>query len=324
MKVLVYTEALTQKHREMIEKTAAEAGASIVYYEPGGKLPDEAADAEVIYGFGFNITKERKLCESRALKWLSVTSSGVDMMLKDGIFANEDLILTNSAGAYGVSIAEHIIAVSLMMMRKLTYHYAGSLSGRWNEHVSQRSLKDCRITVWGTGDIGCSFAKRAKAFEPASISGVCRSGICTDPSFDRVISSEGIDSVLPETDLLVMSLPGTPGTEGILSKERLELLPEDAFIVNVGRGSAIDEDALADRLDAGLLSGAALDVFRTEPLPADSRLWKTENLLITPHVAGNMTLPCTVDKNVEMFCENLRAYAEGRPLKHVVDKSRGY
>ena len=85
-----------------------------------------------------------------------------------------------------------------------------------------------------------------------------------------------------------------------------------------------DKDALADRLDAGLLAGAALDVFKTEPLPADSRLWKTKNLLITPHVAGNLTLPYTVDTNVAMFCENLRAYAQGRPLKHVVDRTKGY
>ena len=124
--------------------------------------------------------------------------------------------------------------------------------------------------------------------------------------------------------LLVMSLPDTPETRNTLSRERIALLPEDAYVVNVGRGSAIDEDALADSLDSGRLAGAALDVFRTEPLPEDSRLWNTRNLLITPHVAGNLTADHTIGRNVEMFCEDLDNYASGRQLRYLVDRSLGY
>ena len=102
------------------------------------------------------------------------------------------------------------------------------------------------------------------------------------------------------------------------------MLPDDAYVVNVGRGSAVDEDALADALDADKLGGAALDVFRTEPLPEDSRLWKAKNLLITPHCAGNLTIDYTRDKNVALFCENLINYVEGKPLNHVVDKEKRY
>ena len=95
-------------------------------------------------------------------------------------------------------------------------------------------------------------------------------------------------------------------------------------MVNVGRGSAIDEDALADSLDSGRLAGAALDVFKTEPLPDNSRLWNTKNLIITPHVAGNLTLEHTLDVNVELFCENLLNYGKGLPLKNLIDKNKGY
>ncbi|MBO4213671.1 MAG: D-2-hydroxyacid dehydrogenase, partial [Lachnospiraceae bacterium] len=113
-------------------------------------------------------------------------------------------------------------------------------------------------------------------------------------------------------------------TENILTRERINLMPRGSYIVNVGRGSAIDEDALADALDSGHLAGAALDVFKVEPLPQDSRLWNTPNLLITPHVAGNLTLIHTINRNVEMFCEDLINYANNRPLKYEVDRNKGY
>ena len=176
----------------------------------------------------------------------------------------------------------------------------------------------------GTGDIGSAFARRVKAFEPKSVVGLCRSGECSERSFDRIYRIDELDGVLRETELLVMCLPGTPETEGILSKERMELLPDDAYVVNVGRGSAIDEDALMECLESGKLAGAALDVFRNEPIPEGSPLWNTKNLLITPHVAGNLTIDHTLDTNVAMFCEDLIRYSEGKTLEHAVDKQLGY
>ena len=198
------------------------------------------------------------------------------------------------------------------------------MNGKWLYPRPQKSLKDCRITVLGTGDIGTNFAKRAKAFEPKIITGVCRSGKSKETVYDKVLGIGDLDKILPETDLLAMSLPGTPETKGILSRQRISLLPNGAYIVNVGRGSAIDEDALADNLESGHLAGAALDVFQTEPLPTGNRLWKTKNLLITPHVAGNLTLAYTKDKNVQMFLEDLKNFMEEKPLKYLVDKKLGY
>ena len=171
MKVIVLSEILNNKYRDMILGTAEKVGAEVCFVEREDEIPEDFKDA---------------------------------------------------SGSYGVSIAEHIIAVALMMMR------------------------------------------------------------------------------------------------------RIALLPEGAYVVNVGRGSAIDEDALADSLESGKLGGAALDVFRTEPLPKDSRLWNTKNLIITPHVAGNLTLEYTIKRNVELFCENLICYAEGLPMNQVVDRNRGY
>ncbi|MBR5179034.1 MAG: D-2-hydroxyacid dehydrogenase [Lachnospiraceae bacterium] len=319
MKILVISTVIKDKQKETIMSAAAKAGAEVYFLQSENEITSDLQDAEIVYGFAVKLAKT-----SKKLKWLCVPSAGVDFLMRPDSFANEECLLTNSAGAYGVTIAEHIIAVSIMMMRNITDYYAASINGKWAVPKPQKSLKDCRITVLGTGDIGTSFARRAKAFEPESIVGVCRSGRCDEAAFDRVMKVEELDSILPETELLVMSLPATKETENILSRERMALLPSDAYIVNVGRGSAIDEDALAEFLDSGRLAGAALDVFRTEPLPEESRLWKTKNLLITPHVAGNLTLEHTLNRNVEMFCEDLINYAEGKEMRYLVDRKKGY
>ena len=319
MKVVVLTDILSDRYKEMILNAASKAGADVCFAKSEEDIPDEYKDTEVIYGFGVETARR-----SKSLKWLSVPSAGVDYLMKPDSFANKDCILTNASGSYGVSIAEHMITVSLMMMRRIDYFYRETLNGKWISPQPQKSLKDSRITVLGTGDIGICFAKRARAFEPSRLIGVCRSGKCEEESFDSIHQTGELDALLPETDLLVMSLPATPETENILSRERISLLPDGAYIVNVGRGTAIDEEALADSLDSGHLAGAALDVFRNEPLPKDDRLWNTKNLIITPHVAGNLTLEYTIYKNVEMFCENLLCYSEGRPMKQVVDIKLGY
>jgi len=319
MKILVINNMLEQKHFDQIKSAAGQVGAQVFFYKNEAEIPEDNYDADIIYGFAPSIVKT-----SRTLKWLCVPWAGVDSIMAPDYFANQDCLLTNSAGAYGVSIAEHMIAVSLVMMRRLDEFMAETKNGQWLSPRPQKSLKDCRITVLGTGDIGTTFASRARAFEPAAIVGVCRSGKSSSTVYDKVLSVSELDSILPETDLLAMSLPATPETKGIISRERMALLPQGAYIVNVGRGSAIDEDALADNLESGHLDGAALDVFQTEPLPADYRLWKTKNLLITPHVAGNMTLPYTKDKNVQMFIEDLKNFVQGKTLHYLVDRKLGY
>lgn len=319
MKILVINNQLEQKQLELIKTAADEVNATVHFYISDADIPESDFDADMIYGFAPSIVKT-----SRTLKWLCVPWAGVDSIMAPDYFANTDCLLTNSAGAYGVSIAEHMIAVSLVMMRRLNEFMEETRNGQWLKPRPQKSLKDCRITVLGTGDIGTTFAKRAAAFEPAAIVGVCRSGKSSEAVYEKVLPVSQLDTILPKTDLLAMSLPATPETKGIFSRERMALLPEGAYIVNVGRGSAIDEDALADNLENGHIAGAALDVFQTESLPSDSRLWHTKNLLITPHVAGNMTLPYTRNKNVEMFIEDLHNFVEGRPLRYLVDRKLGY
>ena len=319
MKILVINNLLEDRHIELIKKAAEKAAASLFFYKGEEEIPQSNFDADIIYGFAPSIVKT-----SKNLKWLCVPWAGVDSLMAPDYFANEECILTNSAGAYGVSIAEHMIATSLVMMRRLNEFFEETCEGKWLKPRPQKSLKNSRITVLGTGDIGTTFAKRARAFEPLQIIGVCRSGKSSESVYDKVLPVSELDSVLPQTDLLAMSLPATPETTGILSRQRIALMPEGSYIVNVGRGSAIDEDALADALESNHLAGAALDVFQKEPLPEGHRLWNTKNLLITPHVAGNLTLPYTKDKNVDMFIEDLDNFVNGKPLRYLVDRKLGY
>ena len=156
------------------------------------------------------------------------------------------------------------------------------------------------------------------------IRGVRRTKKPADPAFDGVYTHDELDALLPDTDILVMALPSTPDTVGILSRQRIALLPETAYVVNVGRGTAIDQPALVEALNAGKLAGAALDVFAREPIPDGDPVWEAKNLLITPHISGQMSLGYTRDKNVALFCEDLENYAAGRPLARYVDRRIGY
>ena len=163
-----------------------------------------------------------------------------------------------------------------------------------------------------------------RAMGAREIRGVRRTKKPADPAFDGVYTHDELDGLLPDTDILVMALPSTPDTVGILSRQRIALLPETAYVVNVGRGTAIDQPALVEAPNAGRLAGAALDVFAREPIPDGDPVWEARNLLITPHISGQMSLGYTRDKNVALFCEDLENYAAGRPLARFVDRRVGY
>lgn len=179
------------------------------------------------------------------------------------------MVLSNSSGAYGLTISEHILMVTLMLLRRMPEFQDIVRRREWVSELPMRSIYGSRITVLGAGDIGTNFARRAKALGAGHICGVSRSGRNPDPAYDRMLPQEQLDQVLPETEILVMALPSVADTVGILSRERIALLPRDAIVVNVGRGTAIDQEALMEALNAGRIAGAALDVVVPEPLPRD-------------------------------------------------------
>lgn len=319
--ICIYLEFLTDAHRAQIEKAAGAAG-----FVPHFFTLDQFEEAracvqhcEVLYAHSIDLLR----AAPATLKWYCCSFAGVDPYCKDpSIFANPDCLLTNSNG-YGVTIAEHVVMVTLMLLRRMPEYEEVVRSHSWSNQLPIRSIRDNEFTILGTGNIGVNVAERLRGMGAARIVGLSRSGR-PHPAFDEVRPIADLDKTLPEVKILVMALPGTAETVGILSRERLALLPADAYVVNVGRGTAIDQEALREALNAGKLAGAALDVMDPEPLPKDHPLWETKNLILTPHVSGNMTLGYTCDINVKMFCDDLANYAAGRTLNGLVDRTRGY
>ena len=318
-KIVVLNPSIKGECEDKIREAAKKYGYEIHFHKDIQKASEDAADAEILYGHRDDFIRAGK--EAR---WICASSAGVNTILKKGIIQRDDCILTNSSGSYGLTISEHLIMVALMLLRRMDYYDQAARERRWPEYVPIRSLKDSRITIAGTGDLGSNFARRLKGFEPASITGINRSGKCDEPAFDRILTSDRTEEVLPETDILALCLPSTPETAGFLSAERIGLLGPGAYVLNVGRGDAVDQTALVKALNEEKIAGAALDVFEAEPVPSGDPVWTAKNCIITPHCSGNMSLEYTVRKNTAMFLEDLDNYCAGRPMRYLVNKNRGY
>lgn len=319
-KIAVLSSFMEEHHIAKIRETAAACGFAVDFYADDKMPKENAADYEVLYGLvgpGF-------LKYMTNLKWFCTPSAGVEPYTPDEVYPNPDVLLTNSAGAYGITISEHILMVTLMLLRRMPAFQQVVADRGWVRQMPMRSICGSTITVLGTGDIGTNFARRAKALGAKAVYGVRRTKKAGDPAFDEIYAMDELNAILPQTDILVMALPGTAETSGTLSRERIALLPRHAIVVNVGRGSAVDQDALIDALNSERLAGAALDVMVPEPLPVDHPLWSAKNILITPHISGNMSLGITRDLDVDLFCRDLENYAGGRPLQQLVDRKLGY
>ena len=310
---------LAPAQRERIESAAKAAGFAVLFETQREKLLPALAEAEIVFGLDDFLSKN-----APKLRWLCTPSAGVNQFAAPGAFASPDAVLTNSSGAYGVTIAEHTVMLILDVLRRQQEEQQAMRRREWLRGMPVRSIHSSRIAILGTGDLGREAAVRLRAFSPAEITGVNRSGRNPDESlFDRIVPQGQLDAVLPGTDLLIITLPGTAETEKMLDARRLALLPDGAVVVNVGRGTVIDQAALVRELNARRLY-AALDVYEAEPLPQDDPLWSCPNLLMTPHTAGDVTLPLTVERIVSFFLEDFDNYCAGRPLKRQVALQRGY
>ncbi len=283
-------------------------------------------DARIYMGFGI---AEAVLEAAPDLVWVHTGSAGVGSSLSPTMLAR-DLLFTNSAGIHGPPMAEAVLAMILHFFRG--YDFAVRNQGRaawdtdpfYGADAPLRELSASTVGILGLGGIGEEVARRARALG-ARVLGLRRHRDQGGPEgVEVVVGDAGFHRVLEESDALVVSLPDTPATRGLLDAEAFQRLKPGAVLVNVARGRIVDEDALLDALRSGKLRGAGLDVFAREPLPPEHPLWRMDRVLITPHVS-----PVTDRfwrREADLILHNLRCVLEDRPddMRNVVDKRAGY
>jgi phosphoglycerate dehydrogenase-like enzyme len=298
------------------ELQAATPGASVVAPEKD-KLLAEAADADAILGS----MNPQLFRAAKKLKWVQIYSAGFEY-LRFPEFLASDVVLTNCKIIQGPNIADHAMALLLALTRDLNKVIPDRTSEEWRRNTYHPiELHGKTAVIIGVGGIGSQIAQRAQAFGMTVI-GVDPKDMPLNPYVSRMVYPDQLDTVLPEADVVFVAAPHTPASEGMMGARQFELLKRGAYFVAVSRGKLYDTGALVKALDSKRLAGAGLDVTNPEPLPKGHPLWRFENVIVTPHIAGQ-------SDNVEarrlaLLKENVARFAKGQPLLNVVDKQKGY
>jgi phosphoglycerate dehydrogenase-like enzyme len=255
------------------------------------------------------------------VRWIQSSSSGIGEWVRRLGIVDIDVVATNAAGIHARPLAEYVTFAMLYFAKRWPRMAAEQRARHW-QRCAIETLEGKTLGIIGIGRVGGTVAKMAKPFGVRTL-GVRRTA--NGPSSSDVDTSyqpDGLREVLRQSDYLALCVPHTSETIGMIGAAELACLPAGAVVINVSRGSIVDESALIASLQAGHLGGAALDVVAREPLSNDSPLWQMDNVLITPH-----SMSTAVDENArltELFCDNLRRYLDRQPLRNVVDKQRGY
>lgn len=258
-------------------------------------------------------------CPAPRLQLLFVTNAGLDRLAPFD-WLPPGVVLMNNRGTHATKAGEFGIMAVLMLANRVPEMVTHQRAGRWHKLWGAVVAKQ-PITIVGLGTLGGAVARHAAAFG-MEVTGV-RANPAPHPHCAQVMGVDRLDVALRGSRFLVLACPLTPATNGLIDRRRLELLPADAGVINIGRGELIDQEALCDHLDAGRLSGAVLDVFDPEPIPPGHRLWHTRNLIISPHTSADD--PATYNAiSLDLFFDNLRAWRSGQTLPNRFDIARGY
>ena len=241
--------------------------------------------------------------EFENLKMIQLTSAGLDRVPLETI-QERGIRICNAEDTYSVPMAEFAVGGILQLYKNSEFFFKNKIEKKWEKDRKLRELAGKQVLILGTGHVGQALAKRLKAFD-CYVTGISRSGK-TVPGFDHIATIDQLDEVLPQTDILILAIPYTPKTEGILDEKRLQLLKENATIVNVARGKLVEEQALIRWLENHPSGGAVLDVFEMEPLPDENALWRLPNVVLSPHNSfvgeGNaQRLFQVMKKNLEQY-----------------------
>jgi phosphoglycerate dehydrogenase-like enzyme len=271
------------------------------------------AEADIIYAWKF---PPELYAKAERLRWLHGMGAGVEWALVPALPSH--VVLTRAPGVFGPWMAEYVLAWCLWVTQRMAAYEDAQRRRAWIQHVPPERLAGKTLAIVGLGDIGRVVARSARALGMRVV-GVTRSGRAVS-GVERVYPGRELRRALAGADFAAVILPLSEGTRGLIGERELGAMRPTAWLFNIGRGPVVDEAALLRALERRTIAGAVLDVFATEPLPRDHPLWALDNAVITPHISG----PSTPEGLAPVFNDNLARFLAGRPLRHVVDRIRGY
>ncbi len=309
--------AFTQEQIAQIKTLAPDR--EIIVSHNREKMQEHLQDVEVAAG-GF---PHEWIERAPKLRWFQQWGAGANWLMDHPEAIEKDFVLTNASGVHSIPISEHIMAFLLAFARDLPNSFATQKAHDWKRGKKSEvfELAGKTLLLIGVGAIGQRTAQIASALG-MKVWGIRRNPAEKAEGIEKMVGPEELDQLLPEADFIVLTVPETPETLHMIDAKAFDKMKSGAYIVNIGRGGTIDEQAMIEALQSGKLGGAGLDVFETEPLPEDSPLWDQDNVIITAHYSGST--PYYDQRAMNIFIENLERYVKGEPLVNVVDKKLGY
>ncbi|MDE2998124.1 MAG: D-2-hydroxyacid dehydrogenase [Gemmatimonadota bacterium] len=278
--------------------------------------PEVVGDADVIFG----MYTEEIIRAAVKVRWIQTTSAGMDMLMEIPGVREGRFRLSNASGLHALQVAEHAWALTAALFRGLHVAIRNQLAREW-KGAPIRDLYGATAGIVGFGGIGRRYAWLARGFDMRILAVDVQQS--ERPDFvDALWGTERLEELLSESDVVFIACPYTPQTERLIDARAFRIMKNSAFLVNTARGPIVDEAALVDALGSAEIAGAGLDVFETEPLPADSPLWEMENVIITTHSAGASSY--RPQRTIDFFCENLKRFMAGEPLLNETDRNLGY
>ena len=295
------------------------SGLDVVVSKDRGEIEGMLEDLEVVAG---SFPRDL-LHKAPKLRWFQQWGAGADWLLRHPDAREAPFTLTNVSGIHAVPISEHVFALLLAFARALPTALRAQREHDWldESNVPVFELAGKTLLLVGVGEIGKRIAMLSRAFD-MDVWGVRHDPSKDVPGVSKMAGPDDLIDLLPNADFVVLTVPLTESTRGMVGEEELRAMKGSAYLVNIGRGGVVDEGALVKALSEGSVAGAGLDVFEEEPLREDSKLWDMENVVITSHYSGNT--PHYNERALEIFLDNLEQYRAGGSLHHVVDKERGY
>jgi phosphoglycerate dehydrogenase-like enzyme len=285
-----------------------------------GSLSEGIRDAEIVLGWDFRSGALQDVwANANALKWIQWSGAGVDAIMFDAL-RESDVVLTNVAGVFDKPMAEFALATILAFAKHLPENTLLQQTRTWKYRLTE-AIDGKRVLIVGAGNIGTCIGQLLKAVG-MQVVGLSRRGRANDPVFGTVHPLEKLNDDLANADYVVLIPALTAETRGMFGAAQFEAMKNSARFLNLGRGALVDEAALVDALNTGSIAGAGLDVFSTEPLPDDSPLWGMNQVIVSPHMSGDLVE--SPGQMAEIFLDNFDRYLRGETLRNMVDKQKGY